>query len=899
MVPSRTALPAWRRRVPNTAIVCGLVLALSCCGRSTPPTAGDHPSKSIDNDIVDFSLPAILGWVHKTLNAPTVVAPICEGTSFVVIRDSIPQVWPDRNGDSRTTVQVLRNGQVVGSKNAEAGDLRIDVGPTWQRGDQVTALQFLGHKTSPMSASVTVGCNAVITQRMNNNRTSWQPHETALTPDTVRNNFGRVITRDVDGQIYTQPLYVPGVSIPGNGTHNVIYVATEHNSVYAFDADYPHISKPLWFTSLGTPVPQPDVGSDCHDLEPEIGVTSTPVIDLNTNTMYIVAKIKLEGSDSRPEPCPVDPDDPDAAKYAIRLHALDLSTKQEKFGGPVNICGSITFNGNQTATFSALKNHQRASLLLNRGTVFIGFGSHCDNGKYHGWVFAYDASTLKRVGFVTTTPTGHGGSIWQAATGLAADDGGNVYAMTGNGSDHSYTYQNMSESFVRLSWLAGRNLQWTGYFRDTCYSSLNFYDRDLGASGPVVIPGLYGGKKLIVGGGKQGLLWVLDRLSMQPVFKIQVSDHPNSDNIHGAPAYWNGPTGPTLYVMPEQNPLKRYQILDNAAPPAADLTKCDDGMTPVNTVDAEAPITWIQSSTITAPGDSMPGGFISISSDGTRNGIVWVAVPFKENANNGGPVRGVLRAFNAEDITDEIWDTTRVSWDELGGHAKFVVPTVADGQVFIPSFGGARDELVVEGIHVHSHNALQIYGMTCHGGCPDGYECVHGEYRSVVHPGCAPNSCGVPDGLGGSCECMPGAICNPTTQTCCNWSTQCARQGPCSWACRDEQGMGVECPCSEGGLCFEGRCCQPHCNASCGGVSCGLPCIGRCSVGSVCTARGTAAACEPLNRFCDRLPGICAESPNGDPSAFCEANPRACAWDLDHGFRGNTWRAQHPDESIR
>src|SRR5438309_987557 len=255
-------------------------------------------------------------------------------------------------------------------------------------------------------------------------RTGQNLNETILTPGNVNSTtFGKRFADPVDGQVYAQPLYVANVAIPSQGTHNVVYVATENDTVYAFDADVQ--GPPLWQTSLlvngGTAVPSADV--NCSDLVPVIGVTGTPVIDPITNTLYIVAKTK-EGLVATPS-------------YVQRLHALDITTGAEKFGGPVAIAATVPgtgYGGDGSAiTFDPFRQLNRAGLALVNGVVYIGFGAHCDGDPYHGWLFGYDAGTLTQVGVFATTPNGNRGGLWQAGGSIAVDSSAALYFMTGNG----------------------------------------------------------------------------------------------------------------------------------------------------------------------------------------------------------------------------------------------------------------------------------------------------------------------------------------------------------------------------------------------------------------------------------------------------------------------------------
>jgi hypothetical protein len=252
----------------------------------------------------------------------------------------------------------------------------------------------------------------VTTQRYDNYRSGVNSKEAILTPSNVNvNKFGKLFSRTVSGQIYAQPLYLSHVTIPGKGQRNLVFVATEDNNVYAFDADDPNASAPIWQVKLGTPVPNKDV-DNAQDIKPNIGITSTPVIDPATNTIYLVAKSK------------------DGSNYPHHLHALDVATGQHKSGSPVRITASVP--GNQelsaspwyssnrgTLNFNSRWSLQRPSLLLLNGIIYIAFGSHGDRDPYHGWVLGYNATTLKQELTYCTTPYGKQGAVWQSGLGLS------------------------------------------------------------------------------------------------------------------------------------------------------------------------------------------------------------------------------------------------------------------------------------------------------------------------------------------------------------------------------------------------------------------------------------------------------------------------------------------------
>jgi len=491
----------------------------------------------------------------------------------------------------------------------------------------------------------------VLTQHNDNARTGANLGEATLTTANVNGSqFGKLFSYPVDGHVYTQPLYVQGVSIPNQGMHDVVYVATMHNTVYAFDAaDAFGAGTPLWSVTLGPSVPLPDpmIGSVCgsyRDIFYEIGVLSTPVIDRATGTLYVSAKTK-EGT-----------------AYVDRLHALDLATGAEKMGGPVTITASVTGTLGPRTLASVYAN-QRASLLLVNGRVHVSFASYCDTGAYFGWVLGYDASNLAQPPLVyNAAQDGTQASVWHAGQAPAADAAGNVYVITGNGSFNGSTGgRNLGNAYVKLS----PSLAALDWFVPYNYAALNAADLDLGSAGPLLIPGT----SLVVSGSKEGKLYLVNTNGMghhQSTDDSQIvqSFKAFTGHLHGSPVYWDGPDGPLVYFWAEEDYLKGYRFSGGRL-----------GTTPFT------------QSTFTAP-LGMPGGMLSISADGSAagTGILWANVPLLGDANQSLQF-GVLRAFNASNLTQELWSSqANAARDASGKFAKFVAPTVANGRVYLPTF---------------------------------------------------------------------------------------------------------------------------------------------------------------------------------------------------------------------
>jgi uncharacterized protein (TIGR03437 family) len=499
----------------------------------------------------------------------------------------------------------------------------------------------------------------VETQHNDNGRTGANLNELVLTTANVnQQQFGKLFQRSVDGQIYAQPLYSSGIDMPGKGPRNVVYVATMHNTVYAFDADDANLSAPLWSVSLGPAIALPDANigpPGYRDIEVEVGVLSTPVLSMQSNAMYVVAASKA------------------GAQYRHTLHALNLNTGAEMFGGPVTIGGSVHGTGdgsrNGTVTFISNRQLQRAALLLHSDNLYIAFASYGDEGPYHGWVFSYDARTLQRTAIYNTSPNGEGAGIWQSGQGLAADDNG-IYFLTGNGS-FSLDASAVGDSFVKLDF----DLKLKDWFSPFNNADLDAADQDLGSSGVLLIPGT----NLMVGGGKEGKFYLLRRTNLGHFnaagdTQIVQSFYVNRDHhIHGGPLYWDGPLGACVYVWPENDFFKAYRF--------------NDGLfqtTPISV------------STTTAPGNvpggsvGMPGGMLSLSANGSTpgTGVVWASHAYDKDANQQ-VVNGIVYAYDASDLSKELWNSKQNSArDDIGKFAKFCSPTVVNGKVYVASFSG-------------------------------------------------------------------------------------------------------------------------------------------------------------------------------------------------------------------
>ncbi|MGF7182393.1 IPT/TIG domain-containing protein, partial [Tunturiibacter psychrotolerans] len=519
---------------------------------------------------------------------------------------------------------------------------------------------------------IALGQVPVLTQHNDNARTGQNLSETTLNTSNVnQNSFGKIFWRTVDGFIYAQPLYVPSLNIQG-ATHNVVYVATQHNSVYAFDADNPNSPAPLWQVSLGTSVPSQDIciitgdtnPNDCpyYDISPEIGITSTPVIDPVAGIIYVVNRTKNTSNNT----------------YHYFLHALDVTSGIEQLGGPMEITGQVSGTGTGSqggiVTFDPTYHLQRPSLLLQNGVIYVAFGSQGDIGTWHGWVMSYNATNLQPEGIFNVTPDGDDGGIWSVGQGLVGDTSGNVYTMTGNGDFTANVVGGIDygDSFVKFS---GSSLTVADYFTPSNQATLNADNTDLGAGGPMLMPGT----SLLVGQGKDTIFRVVNSTNMGHFNSSVDNDAQEFTATTGpffsSPVYWNSPNnGPVVYVWGRTDFLKAFQFKGSSF----NTTAISEGK--------------IENST----GFSNAAA-LSVSASGSLagSGIVWSSAPLSGVAT-GVPVPGVVRAFDATDLATELWDSTQnPTRDAVGNYAKFVPPTIANGKVYAASFSGQ----------------LQVYGL--------------------------------------------------------------------------------------------------------------------------------------------------------------------------------------------
>jgi outer membrane protein assembly factor BamB len=507
--------------------------------------------------------------------------------------------------------------------------------------------------------NVSLHAQDVLTWHNDNARTGQNLEEKILTLQNVNpRTFGKLFSLHVDGKVDAEPLYAAGREIPGKGTHNVLYVATEHDSVYAFDADR---GTELWHVSLLKPGEKPSDNHSCDQVTPEIGITSTPVIDLHRGrqgTLYVVAMSRV-GFDH----------------YLQRLHALDLQTGAEESGGPVEIDAALPGAGTAshagTRTFDPQQYEERAALLLLNGVIYTSWASHCDYDPYNGWIIGYSAATLKQTAALNITPNGKEGAIWQSGAGPAADGDGYIYVLAANGTFDTKLNPrgfpargDFGNAFLKISTRNG-HLTVADYFAMFDVVAENAADGDLGSGGPVVLPDMTDAegkaRRLAVGAGKDRNIYLVNREAMG-----HFDPHGNQNiyqelrgalqgttwqGIRGAPAYFDH----RLYYGALEQPIREFSLVH------ARLRA--------------------QPTSRTAQSFVYPGATPSISADGMRNAIVWAV-------ENKDPL--VLHAYDASNLAHELYNSHQAPArrDDVGSGNKFITPMIAHGKVYVGTTDG-------------------------------------------------------------------------------------------------------------------------------------------------------------------------------------------------------------------
>ncbi len=488
-----------------------------------------------------------------------------------------------------------------------------------------------------LSATVVYGQVSVLTQHNNHERTGANLRETRLTPARVASGrFGKLFSYRVDGQVYGQPLVAAHVATDG-GFHNVVYVTTVHNSVYAFDADQ-YQKRPYWHDQFGPAPGVSDANFGCSDLNGQFGIIGTPVISAARRTLYVVSLTITRD------------------RFVQQLHALNIRNGKERPGSPVTI---------RAYGFDPLQQNQRPALLLENGAVYIGYSSHCDSGRYHGYLFAYGAQSLRRIAAFDVTPTGNGGSIWMSGQGPAAGPRGHIYFSTSNGTyDGRY---NFADSVLRLSVRHGLTMR--DWFTPANFKLINLADLDLDSSGVLRIPHTH----LVTAEGKQGFMYLLNTRHLGHLGGAGVVQklHATASELNGGPVYWEGAKfGPRIYVWGQDDVLRGYRLIGGKLQTRP-----------------------FSRGTATS---GYPGGMLSLSAQGRHDGIIWASAlsrraQFHKNGAHHFSTLGVLRAYDANDLRRELWSSDRdFARDSCGNLSKNAPPTIANGKVYLASFGSRQ-----------------------------------------------------------------------------------------------------------------------------------------------------------------------------------------------------------------
>jgi len=536
------------------------------------------------------------------------------------------------------------------------------------------------------SVSVTFGVTdllGVFTYHNNLSRDGTNASEYALTPSNVASTtFGKLSSCAVDGAIYAQPLWVANLTIGGT-KHNVVFVATQHDSLYAFDADVnASPCTPLWHVSLidaahggsssETTVPSGPtghlVGSGYGDITPEVGVTGTPVIDPSSNTLYVVSKSVIP-----------------SGTFYQQLHAIDITTGNERTGSPVTITGTYpgTGDGGTTVTFNPRQENQRPGLALANGVVYIAWASHEDTAPYYGWVMGYNAATLAQTAVLNVTPNVGYGGIWMGGGAPSVDASNNLYLITGNGvfnaTNTTAPNNDYGDSFLKLT----SSLSVSQYFTPSDQANDNANDADFGSGGSAILVDQPTGpvQHLVIGGGKDGYLYLSNRDAMGGLGDANAWQRFNFGNpIYATGAFWNN----TFYMAGESGHLQAFSF---------------------NTTTGKFNTANVSQSAETY---GFPGSTPSVSASGTTNGIVW-ALDNRNYCTNQSPGCGpaVLHAYPSN-LATELWNSTMGTGNAAGNAVKFTVPTVANGKVYVGTrgnnTGGSTTSTTVPG-------ELDVYGL--------------------------------------------------------------------------------------------------------------------------------------------------------------------------------------------
>jgi hypothetical protein len=672
-VSATGAMPLTYQWQKNAVNISGATLATF----TTPATTSSDNGAMFGVVVMHSTQSVASSLATLTVNGPPTIT--SQPTNQTVVAGQTATFSVVANGTSPLTYQWQENQvNISGATSASYTT------PATTSADSGTSFQVLvtnpvsSITSSPATLTVTVASPSVsvLTQHNDNARTGQNTSETILNTSNVNaNQFGKLFAMPVDGLVFAQPLYVPGVTIKG-GVHNVVIIATEADSVYAYDADAAS-SLPLWKASMvdvahgggaGETALNSATTTLCDDM-PQVGITSTPVIDPTSKTIYVEAKST------------------NGTSYFHRLHALDLLTGNEKTPGPIVIAGTVSGIGdgssNGQIAFDNLHQLNRPGLLLMSGTIYIAYASHCDFSPYHGWLFAYDAATFTKKSVYVTTPNGGMGGFWLSGAGVAADANGNIFIPSGNGDFDTTNVpaKETGDTVLKLG-TANQILTQLDYFTPFDQNTLNGNDIDLGSGGALLLPDQPGSfPHILVEAGKEGKIYVVDRDQMTTnnshycsgcTNDPQIIEESGNDTVGLSPnamfnigAYWNS----TLYFWGASDVLKSIPIA-NGLPDFTHITGA-------------------------SPQIGFPGAGVSVSSNGTTAGSAIVWAIDSTHLSSPGPGPAVLYAYDATNILTTLYSSAQNATRDAAGNAvKFTVPTVANGKVYV----GTSTEIDVYGL---------------------------------------------------------------------------------------------------------------------------------------------------------------------------------------------------------
>jgi hypothetical protein len=649
------------------------------------PTAGSHPTGALSASTTYTLTCSGAGGTSSPVSAAVAVT----AAITVSVAPAFAPLTLSQTQQFTATVSGCGGGanwSVDGIAGGNASVGTITASGLYRPGTAVGTHTILESSTanSAQSGSATVAVTdlaGVYTFHNDAARTGQNLQEYALTPANVASpNFGKLWSCPVDGDVYAQPLYVANLTI-GGGVHNVLFIATEHDSVYAFDADNASCV-PYWQTSAltggATTVPVSDTGSICADILVEYGITGTPVIDPVTQTIYFVANTKLNGN------------------WYQSLHRLSLATGAEQAGSPVTIQASVTNQSQTAVNFAPLWNNQRPALALTAGNVYIGWSSHCDIGdpnqsyNFWGWLLGYNAATLAQSLVFNVAPNGTFGGIWMSGDAPALDSSGSLFLSTGNGTFDDTVSQplpplppnsDFAMSFLKLN---PSTLAVEDFYTPSMEATWSNNDQDISSGGVTVIPdgmGPSGHPNLLVGSDKQGHLWLVDRSAMSEFnasadntveyLSLPLQYGCSGPCVSSTPGYYNG----TVYTGMSNNPLMAFPLTN--------------GLIPDTTGPYSGALTVAAAASESAEYYGYPSPTPSISASPTGNAIVWVLDDSANHTDSGHPPNlaplgpAVLRAYDATNLSMTLYSSSKLASDAAGNAVKFVVPVVANGHVYV------------------------------------------------------------------------------------------------------------------------------------------------------------------------------------------------------------------------